>query len=57
MSLQIYRDEILEKVVRPWLDAGEQFVLEEDGDSGHGTGRNQDNIVKVCKRDARQKPN
>ena len=39
MSLQIYRDEILEKVVRPWLEAGEEFVLEEDGDSGYGTGR------------------
>jgi hypothetical protein len=23
--------QILEPVVRPWLDAGEQFVLEEDG--------------------------
>jgi hypothetical protein len=29
--------QILEPVVRPWLDAGEQFVLEEGGDSGHGT--------------------
>jgi hypothetical protein len=48
MCLETYRDEILEKVVGPWLDDGQQFVLEEDGDSGHGTGRNKDNIVKVC---------
>jgi len=49
MSLQIYHDEILEGVVRPWLDAGQHFVLEEDGDSGHGTGRNSTNIVKDWK--------
>jgi len=47
MSMQIYRDEILEGVVRPWLDAGQHFVLEEDGDSGHGTGRYTTNIVKA----------
>lgn len=48
MSLQIYRDNILEGVVRPWLDAGEKFVLEEDGDSGHGTGQGH-NVVKAWK--------
>jgi len=48
MNLQIYRDEILEGVVKQWLNAGEQFVMEEDGDSGHGTGQKKDNIVKVC---------
>ncbi|KAK4104753.1 hypothetical protein N658DRAFT_564522 [Parathielavia hyrcaniae] len=46
MSMQIYRDEILEKAVSPWL-ARDQFVLEEDGDSGHGTGKN--NIVRDWK--------
>jgi hypothetical protein len=49
MSLQIYRDEILEGVVKLWLDASEEFILEEDGDSGHGTGRAK-NIVKVRKK-------
>jgi hypothetical protein len=49
MSLQIYHDEILEGVVRPWLDAGQHFVLEEDGDSGHGIGRYSTNIVKEWK--------
>ena len=48
MSLQIYRDNILEGAVRPWLDAGEKFVLEEDGDSGHGTGQGH-NVVKAWK--------
>jgi len=48
MSLQIYRDKILEGVVKLWLEAGDRFVLEEDGDSGHGTGQKKDNIVKVC---------
>ncbi len=49
MSLQIYRDEILEKVVGPWVASGENFVLEEDGDSGHRTGRNEKNIIKIWK--------
>ncbi|KDN61748.1 hypothetical protein CSUB01_12427 [Colletotrichum sublineola] len=47
MSLQVYRDKILEPVVGSWIDNGEQFVLEEDGDSGHGTGAK--NIVRVWK--------
>jgi hypothetical protein len=28
--------EILDNVVRPWVEEGQDFVLEEDGDSGHG---------------------
>ena len=49
MSLQIYKDEILEKVVKSWLkkDGSESFVLEEDGDSGHGTGKR--NVVRDWK--------
>ena len=43
MSQQVYRDVILQPVVKSWLDAGQQFILEEDGDSGHGPG--QQNIV------------
>ena len=44
---------ILEPIVKPWLEAGQEFVLEEDGDSGHGTGqanplptRKQQNCLK-----------
>lgn len=49
MSLRIYRDKILEEVVKPWLekDSSKAFVLEEDSDSGHGTGRT--NIVREWK--------
>ena len=32
----MYRKEILEKVVKQWIDEGRTFVLEEDNDSGHG---------------------
>lgn len=49
MSLQIYRDKILEPVVKTWLEneGTEAFVLEEDNDSGHGTGKK--NIVRDWK--------
>ncbi|KAK3950962.1 hypothetical protein QBC32DRAFT_371544 [Pseudoneurospora amorphoporcata] len=49
MSLQIYRDKILEPVVGHWLRKGEDFIVEEDNSSGHGGGRNgqkKKNIVK-----------
>ena len=38
---------ILEPVVKPWLQAHHDFVLEEDGDSGHGPGKS--NIVRTWK--------
>ena len=44
MSQRVYIDSILEPVVKPWLEVGEDFVLEEDGDSGHGSGKS--NIVR-----------
>lgn len=47
MSMQVYRDEILEKAVGSWLKRGDHFVLEEDGDSRHGTGKK--NIVRDWK--------
>lgn len=47
MSLKVYRDQILEPVVKPLLE-GQDFVLEEDGDSGHGKAKNR-NIVRVWK--------
>jgi hypothetical protein len=45
MSRQVYRDVILEPVLKPWLDAQQSFVPEEDGDSGHGPGKH--NIVRT----------
>ena len=48
MSLQVYRDQILEPVVKPWLMEGHDFVLEEDGDSGHGKAKTR-SIVRIWK--------
>ncbi|PQE31529.1 hmg box protein [Rutstroemia sp. NJR-2017a WRK4] len=48
MTQRCYIDQILEPIVKPWLDAGQVFTLEEDGDSGHGT--SQSNIVRTWKR-------
>ena len=39
MSQTVYLN-ILEDYVKPLLDQGEEFTLEEDNDSGHGTGNN-----------------
>lgn len=49
MSLTIYREKIFEPVVKPWIlqvrnGKMAPFVLEENGNSGHGTGKN--NIVQ-----------
>ena len=48
MSQKAYIDQILEPIVKPWIINGQNFVLEEDGDSGHGPGRGN-NIVKQWK--------
>jgi hypothetical protein len=47
MSHKVYLKSILKPIVKPWLDRGDDFVLEEDGDSGHGTSKN--NIVRSWK--------
>ena len=52
MPLAVYRDKILEPVVKPWILQArngliDPFVFEEDGDTGHGTGKN--NIVRSWK--------
>ena len=47
MSHEVYINQILEPVVKPWIQSGQDFVLEEDGDSDHGTGSN--NIVRDWK--------
>ena len=52
MSLQVYRDKILKPIVKPWIDKAKannaHFTLEEDGDSGHGTGKS--NICRTWKK-------
>lgn len=47
MNLRTYHDCILEPVVKKWLERGEDFVLEEDQDGGHGTGKK--NFVREWK--------
>jgi hypothetical protein len=47
MSMQVYKDHILEPVVGGWLREGQSFVLEEDNDSGYGTSKA--NIVRDWK--------
>ena len=44
MTLSDYRDQILNPIVKPWIQRGDDFVLEEDGDFGHGTGKS--NIIR-----------
>lgn len=40
LSQRAYIDQILDPVVRPWLEEGQDFILLEDNDSGHGPSRN-----------------
>lgn len=47
MSQRVYIDSILEPIFKSWIEAKHDFVLEEDGDSGHGPGKS--NIVKTWK--------
>ncbi len=49
MSLQVYKDFILGPHVEPWIQRGDNFVLEEDGDSIHGTIRQKSSIVPQMK--------
>jgi hypothetical protein len=49
MSQEVYISAILEEVVKPWVESGQDFCLEEDGDSGHGPGKS--NIVRKWKED------
>ncbi len=53
ITLQAYEHQILEPIAKPWLDNKEEFVLEEDQDSGHGTGKS--NNVKRWKEKHRLK--
>jgi len=50
ISLQIYYDEILEKVISLWLLNSNVFVLEEDRDLRYGGGNSKwKNIIKEWK--------
>ena len=40
MSLQVYIDSILVLVIKPWLLEKQDFVLEEDDNSGHDKAKN-----------------
>ena len=58
MTLSSYRDQILEPIVKPWIQdlrrgRCDPFILEEDGDSGHGgSGVKKQNIVQRWKADS-----
>lgn len=47
MTHDVYITSILDPIVKPWLDEKDNFVLKEDDDSGHGTGKR--NKVKTWK--------
>ena len=49
LSLEAYLEQILKSIVKPWIDSHPRFVLEEDGDTGHGTGPR--NIVRIWKKE------
>ena len=50
MSQQVYLDSILNGPVLEWIERGDEFVMEEDGDSGHGGGNcAKNNPVRVWK--------
>jgi len=38
MSLQIYRDIIFKGPIKEWISKGNNFVLEENSNSGYGGG-------------------
>ena len=40
MSSKVYRNQIIELVVKPWLLEGQDFVFKEDGDHGYGKAQN-----------------
>ena len=48
VSQRVYIDQILGPIVKPWIDAHHDFVLEQ-GDSGHGPGKS--NIVRTWKQE------
>lgn len=51
MNATYYRNVILDQYVKPWIDRGDDFTLEEDQDSSHGVPRAGKGIVQQWKRD------
>ncbi len=49
LTLKLYLEQILKPIVKPWIENHSRFVLEENGDSGHGTGPK--NIVRTWKQE------
>ncbi|KAF1936658.1 hypothetical protein EJ02DRAFT_479649 [Clathrospora elynae] len=49
LLLKVYHNQILEPIVKPWLERRDSFILEEDNDSRHGGGSSS-NIVAAWKR-------
>ncbi|KAF1813823.1 hypothetical protein P152DRAFT_506644 [Eremomyces bilateralis CBS 781.70] len=49
MSQRVYIDSVLNPIIKPWIQNGDNFVLEEDQDSGHAPARTKENIVKLWK--------
>jgi hypothetical protein len=45
MTQKAYIQQILDPVVRPWIERGDDFVLEEDGDSGYDPLRVNGNTI------------
>ncbi len=48
MSQKMYIEQILEPIVKPWMQMGQDFVLEEDGEAG-GYGGGKSSIVRSWK--------
>jgi hypothetical protein len=44
MTHECYINQILTPIVMPWLVENRDFVLEEDGDSGHGFGKGTNKV-------------
>ena len=49
MTARGYVDKILEPVVKPWIYLNNNFVLEEDRDSGHGVAKTMTAATKLVK--------
>ena len=44
MNQKVYLKTILQPIVKPWLDRGDDFCLKKNGDSGHGLSKH--NMVR-----------
>lgn len=46
MTHDVYIKSILNPVIKPWLKGENNFVLKENGDLGHGTGKIRNKVKK-----------